>query len=98
MSEVKSNPMNTILLRESLFWYICIHFSIYIFVISPLCRNANPTLPYEDNSFDVVTCVVSIDYLTKPIEVLKEVNACDSLHVMCLSYLSTIANSSSFIE
>lgn len=67
-------------------------------MISPLCRNANPTLPYEDNSFDVVTCVVSIDYLTKPIEVLKEVNACDSLHVMCLSYLSTIANSSSFIE
>jgi hypothetical protein len=36
--------------------------------------NKDPTLPYPDNSFDVVTCVVSIDYLNKPIEVLKEVN------------------------
>jgi len=27
---------------------------------------------YADNSFDVVTCVVSIDYLIHPIEVLKE--------------------------
>jgi SAM-dependent methyltransferase len=35
--------------------------------------NKDPTLPYPDNSFDVVTCVVSIDYLNKPIEVLKEV-------------------------
>ena len=36
--------------------------------------NDDPTLPYEDNSFDVVTCVVSIDYLIHPIEVLKEVH------------------------
>lgn len=36
--------------------------------------NTDPTLPYPDNSFDAVTCVVSIDYLTKPIQVLKEVN------------------------
>eukprot|EP00579_Thalassiosira_antarctica_P004525 CAMPEP_0201888172 /NCGR_PEP_ID=MMETSP0902-20130614/26884_1 /ASSEMBLY_ACC=CAM_ASM_000551 /TAXON_ID=420261 /ORGANISM="Thalassiosira antarctica, Strain CCMP982" /LENGTH=329 /DNA_ID=CAMNT_0048418345 /DNA_START=12 /DNA_END=1001 /DNA_ORIENTATION=+ len=35
--------------------------------------NVNPTLPYDDNTFDVVTCVVSIDYLIHPIEVLKEV-------------------------
>lgn len=35
--------------------------------------NQDPTLPYEDNSFDVVTCVVSIDYLIEPIQVLKEV-------------------------
>ena len=34
--------------------------------------NVNPTLPYDDNTFDVVTCVVSIDYLTKPIDVMKE--------------------------
>jgi hypothetical protein len=34
--------------------------------------NDDPKLPYEDNSFDVVTCVVSIDYLIHPIEVLKE--------------------------
>lgn len=36
--------------------------------------NVDPTLPYPDNSFDVVTCVVSIDYLIEPIKVLKEVN------------------------
>jgi len=36
--------------------------------------NKDPTLPYPDNSFDVVTCVVSIDYLIHPIEVLREVN------------------------
>jgi len=36
--------------------------------------NQDPKLPYEDNSFDVVTCVVSIDYLIEPIKVLKEVH------------------------
>ena len=33
-----------------------------------------PELPYADNTFDVVTCVVSIDYMIHPIEVLKEVH------------------------
>ena len=36
--------------------------------------NQDPNLPYKDNSFDVVTCVVSIDYLIEPISVLKEVH------------------------
>lgn len=36
--------------------------------------NVDPKLPYEDNSFDVVTCVVSIDYLVEPIKVLQEVH------------------------
>jgi len=36
--------------------------------------NVDPKLPYDDNSFDVVTCVVSIDYLIDPIAILKEVN------------------------
>lgn len=36
--------------------------------------NIEPKLPYKDESFDVVTCVVSIDYLIHPIEVLKEVH------------------------
>mmetsp|Transcript_18353 Transcript_18353/g.23799 ORF Transcript_18353/g.23799 Transcript_18353/m.23799 type:complete len:337 (-) Transcript_18353:65-1075(-) len=36
--------------------------------------NDFPELPYGDNEFDVVTCVVSIDYLNKPIEILKEVH------------------------
>lgn len=35
--------------------------------------NIDYTLPYDDESFDVVTCVVSIDYLISPIEVLTEV-------------------------
>lgn len=34
--------------------------------------NLNPKLPFEDNSFDVITNVVSVDYLTKPIDVFKE--------------------------
>ena len=32
--------------------------------------NVDPKLPYPDNSFDVVTCVVSIDYLIEPIKVI----------------------------
>jgi SAM-dependent methyltransferase len=35
--------------------------------------NIEAKLPYDDGAFDVVTCVVSIDYLIHPIEVLKEV-------------------------
>jgi SAM-dependent methyltransferase len=35
--------------------------------------NANPTLPFEDREFDGVGCCVSIDYLTRPVEVLREV-------------------------
>ncbi|KAJ4780497.1 S-adenosyl-L-methionine-dependent methyltransferases superfamily protein [Rhynchospora pubera] len=34
--------------------------------------NVNPKIPFEDNSFNVITNVVSVDYLTKPIEVFKE--------------------------
>lgn len=35
--------------------------------------NKDPTLPYEDNSFDKVTCVVSIDYLNKPKQIFTEI-------------------------
>ena len=35
--------------------------------------NEDATLPYEDNTFDVVTNAVSVDYLTKPLEMMKEV-------------------------
>ncbi|PKI58666.1 uncharacterized protein LOC116196280 [Punica granatum] len=34
--------------------------------------NVNPNLPFEDNSFDVITNVVSVDYLTKPLDVFRE--------------------------
>ena len=35
--------------------------------------NENPKLPYDDESFSVVLCQLSIDYLTRPLEVMKEV-------------------------
>jgi Methyltransferase domain len=35
--------------------------------------NADPVLPFEDTSFDKVTCVVSVDYLNKPLEIFKEI-------------------------
>jgi ubiquinone/menaquinone biosynthesis C-methylase UbiE len=35
--------------------------------------NENPRLPYTENAFSVVLCQLSIDYLTQPLEVLKEV-------------------------
>jgi len=41
------------------------------FVVQDL--NANPTIPFPDNSFDIVTNAVSIDYLTRPLEICKEV-------------------------
>jgi SAM-dependent methyltransferase len=34
--------------------------------------NDDPHLPFADESFDAVLCCVSIDYLTRPIEVLAE--------------------------
>ena len=34
--------------------------------------NADPVLPFADGSFDAVLCCVSIDYLVKPVEVLRE--------------------------
>ena len=42
------------------------------FVVQDL--NENPKMPYEDESFDYVTCVVSVDYLTRPLEVFREIN------------------------
>mmetsp|Transcript_32433 Transcript_32433/g.80421 ORF Transcript_32433/g.80421 Transcript_32433/m.80421 type:complete len:300 (-) Transcript_32433:96-995(-) len=41
---------------------------------TPKNLNIEPKLSgYADNSFDVVTCVVSVDYLIHPLEVFKEV-------------------------
>lgn len=36
--------------------------------------NEDPALPYADNTFDFVTNAVSVDYLTKPLETMREVN------------------------
>lgn len=35
--------------------------------------NADPSLPFADATFDAVTCAVSVDYLTRPLEVFAEV-------------------------
>jgi SAM-dependent methyltransferase len=35
--------------------------------------NKDPKLPYDENSFDVVTCVVSADYLNQPLQVFQEI-------------------------
>lgn len=35
--------------------------------------NLNPILPFDDRSFDATTCCVSVDYLTRPIDVFAEV-------------------------
>ena len=35
--------------------------------------NTDPELPFEDNTFDVVVNTVSVDYMTQPIEVFREV-------------------------
>lgn len=35
--------------------------------------NLDPVVPFPDNHFDDVVCVVSVDYLTRPVEVFAEV-------------------------
>jgi SAM-dependent methyltransferase len=35
--------------------------------------NADPVLPFGDDRFDDATCCVSVDYLTRPVEVFREV-------------------------
>lgn len=41
------------------------------FVVHDL--NLNPVLPYADGTFDAVVCAVSVQYLTKPVEVFTDV-------------------------
>ncbi|MGH9129905.1 MAG: methyltransferase domain-containing protein [Acidimicrobiales bacterium] len=35
--------------------------------------NADPELPFPDDAFDAAVCCVSVDYLTRPVEVFTEV-------------------------
>ena len=35
--------------------------------------NAEPALPFDDDSFDAAVCCVSVDYLVRPIEVFRDV-------------------------
>lgn len=41
------------------------------FIVKDL--NADPQLPFEDETFDAVTCALSVDYLTCPRQVFSEV-------------------------
>ena len=36
--------------------------------------NEKPTLPFADGEFDAVICTVSVQYMTKPLEIFREVN------------------------
>ena len=36
--------------------------------------NVDPTLPFEDAAFDAAFCTVSVQYLTQPVAVFREVN------------------------
>ena len=35
--------------------------------------NGNPSLPFEEATFDAVLCTVSVDYMTRPVDVFREV-------------------------
>jgi SAM-dependent methyltransferase len=35
--------------------------------------NVDPIMPFADDAFDAVTCCVSVDYLTRPVEVFTDV-------------------------
>ncbi len=35
--------------------------------------NSDPRLPFDDASFDAAVCCVSVDYLTRPVEVFRQV-------------------------
>ena len=35
--------------------------------------NESPVLPFEDQAFDLVICTASVEYLTRPIEVFRDV-------------------------
>ncbi len=36
--------------------------------------NANPTLPFADGEFDAALCTVSVQYMTRPVEIFRAVN------------------------
>jgi len=38
--------------------------------------NQSPVLEFENNAFDLVVCTASIEYLVKPLEVIKEAARC----------------------
>ena len=51
--------------------------------------NKQPQLPYEDEAFDVVTNVVSVDYLARPLELFQEMYAPRARMLLLLPLLFT---------
>merc|ERR1719152_786658 len=64
MSRISGTGMNALELEQN----------VQLTDFAPKNLNIDSTLPYDDATFDVVTCVVSVDYLTKPLDVFREVN------------------------
>lgn len=56
---------------------------MYVHVLFSLSPQ-NPSLPYTDSSFDVVLCALSIDYLTKPLDLLREISRVLRPHGLCM--------------
>ena len=50
--------------------------------------NESPTLPYASETFDAVLIAVSIQYLTRPIEVMTEINRCLAEGGQCIVAMS----------
>lgn len=48
--------------------------SLTEWIVQDLNENTNVKLPYESESFNVVLCQLSIDYLIHPLEVMREVS------------------------
>ena len=50
--------------------------------------NESPTLPYASDTFDAVLIAVSVQYLTRPIEVMTEINRCLAERGQCIVAMS----------
>jgi SAM-dependent methyltransferase len=72
---VNSNPLNLALpalaaeLEPSTTQFLWIS-DLYGFMVA---LNADPSLPFPDASIDDATCCVSVDYLTEPVKVFRDV-------------------------
>ena len=62
MSRISATGMNALELEQN----------VQLTDFEPRNLNIEPKLPYKDESFDVVTCVVSVDYLIHPLGVFRE--------------------------
>lgn len=52
-------------------WELKANLQLNSFVIKDI--NEDPSLPFESESFDVVVCDLSIEYITKPIAIINEI-------------------------